>query len=116
MTQTTEGTIHSRKAAASGLAAIFSVLAASSCCLPLLPFIAAAGAAGSSTLFTTLRPYLLGLSVLFVAIGFYQNRRATQCDCKPSVVSQVLLWMSAVVVVVSILFPQVLADLVARIV
>jgi thiol:disulfide interchange protein len=41
------------------LAAIGSVLAASSCCLPILPLMMAAGVAGSSTFFSAARPYLL---------------------------------------------------------
>lgn len=107
------GKTHSRKALASGLAAMGSVLAASSCCLPILPFVAAAGIAGSSTLFTAVRPYLLVASVLFIAFGFYQRRRATQCDCKPSILNTVVLWISALLVAVSILFPQALANIVA---
>ena len=114
MNPAAEGTSHSRKAAASGLAAFFSVVAASSCCLPILPFVAAAGAAGGSAILSALRPYLLGLSVVFVALGFYQSHRATQCDCKPSLFSQVVLWTSAIAVLVSILFPQALADLASR--
>ena len=92
------------------IAAIGSVLAASSCCLPILPFVFAAGFAGTSALLTVLRPYLLALSVVFIAYGFYQARRAKQCDCRPSIFSSALLWTSAVFVVVSILFPQVLAN------
>lgn len=40
------------------LAAIGSVLAASSCCLPILPFMMAAGLAGTSTFLSAARPYL----------------------------------------------------------
>jgi hypothetical protein len=40
------------------LAAIASVIAASSCCLPILPFVFAASLAGSATVLTALRPYL----------------------------------------------------------
>ncbi len=98
------------RTALASVAAIGSVLAASSCCLPILPFVFAAGVAGSSAFITVLRPYLLGLSVAFVASGFYQARRAKQCNCRPSILSSVLLWSSAAFVVVSILFPQILAN------
>src|SRR5437764_1775438 len=74
------------------IAAIGSVLAASSCCLPILPFVFAAGVAGSSAFLTALRPYLLGLSVALVAYGFYQARHAKQCNHRPSLPSSVLLW------------------------
>ena len=58
------------------LAALGSVIAASSCCLPLLPFLFAAGAAGTSAFVAQLRPYLLVLSVLLIAFGFYKSWRA----------------------------------------
>ena len=61
-----------------------------------------------------LQPHLLGVSVLFIALGFYQSRRASQCNCKPSVLSQVVLWVSALIVAISILLPQVFADLIER--
>ena len=95
------------------LAALGSAIAASSCCLPLLPFLFAAGAAGTSAFLVQLRPYLLFLSVLFIAFGFYKSWRAKQCNCKPSWISTFLLWFSAIVVFVFIFFPQVIANLVA---
>jgi hypothetical protein len=42
----------------------------SRCCLPLLPFVLAAGTAGSSAFFVKLRPFLVSASVLFIAFGF----------------------------------------------
>jgi hypothetical protein len=84
----------------------------------VLPFVLAAGTASSARVFSSyvgaLRPYLLAVSVLFIALGFYQSRRATQCNCKPSVLSQVVLWLSALIVAISILLPQAFADLVER--
>lgn len=100
------------------VAALGSVLAAASCCLPVLPFVFAAGAAGSAAFLGALQPYLLALSVVLIAYGFYQAWRARQCRSRPSVVGSILLWSSAFFVAVSILFPQVLAnaaaDLLAR--
>ena len=92
------------------LAAIGSVLAASSCCLPVLPFMMAAGLAGGSAFLSAARPYLLGASILFVVYGFYQARQARKCRRRPSVIASALLWVSAVFVVVSIFFPQVMAN------
>ena len=114
----TAGKSSSKGALAAALSAIGSVLAAATCCLPVLPFVLAAGTAGTATFLSSfigaLRPYLLGLSVVFVAFGFYQSRRASQCNCKPSVLSQVVLWLSALIVVISILLPQAFADLIER--
>lgn len=93
-----------------GLAAIGSVLAASSCCLPILPFMVAASLAGSSTFLSVGRPYLLVASILFIAYGFYQSWRAKKCHRRPNVIASALLWVSAVFVVISIFFPQVMAN------
>ena len=91
-------------------AAVGSVLAASSCCLPVLPFMMAAGLAGESAFLSAARPYLLGASVLFIVFGFYQTRRARKCQRRPSVISSALQWVSAGFVFLSIFFPQVLAN------
>ncbi len=108
----------SKGALPAALSAVGSVLAAATCCLPVLPFVLAAGTAGSTafvySFMSSLRPYLLGLSVVFIALGFYQSRRADQCNCKPSVLSQAILWLSALIVAISILLPQAFADLVER--
>jgi hypothetical protein len=56
----------------------------------------------------------LAVSVLFIALGFYQSRRASRCNCKPSLLSQVVLWLSALIVAISILLPQAFADLIER--
>ena len=92
------------------IAAIGSVLAASSCCLPVLPFVVAVGFAGSSAFLSAARPYLLAVSVLFIAGGFYQAARAKKCNRRPSVISGVLLWVSTLFVFVSTFFPQVMAN------
>jgi hypothetical protein len=114
----TTGKTSSNGALAAALSGVGSVLAAATCCLPVLPFVLAAGTAGTATFLSSfigaLRPYLLGVSVLFIAFGFYQSRRATQCNCKPSVLSQVVLWLSALIVAISILLPQAFADLLER--
>src|SRR5438445_12766128 len=87
----------SRSTVVVSLAALGSVVAASSCCLPLLPFVFAAGAAGTSAVIAQLRPYLVVLSVLLIAFGFYKSWRAKQCNCKPSGINTFILWLSALV-------------------
>lgn len=104
---------HSRRTLIASICALASVVAASSCCLPLLPFLSAAGAAGGSTVFTRFRPHLLAASAALIVFGFYQTWRARQCDAKPRLINSVLLWLSAGVVVASVLFPQALANLLA---
>ena len=61
----------------------------------------------------TFRPWLLGLSVALLGVGFWQQRRAKQCSAKRSYVSEVLLWAAVVMVVGMILFPQEIAGFIA---
>jgi hypothetical protein len=95
------------------LAAIGGVLAASSCCWPILPFVAAAGVAGSSAFPAAARSYLLGASLLLIGYGFWQARKAKLCGRKPRTAVSVLLWLSMAFVVMSIFFPQIMANAVA---
>ncbi|HKG58640.1 MAG TPA: hypothetical protein VKB05_02595 [Pyrinomonadaceae bacterium] len=97
------------------LTALGSVVLASTCCLPMFPFVFAAGAAGSSAFFTKARPFLLAASLLSIAFAFYQRRRAKQCNCKPNLLSTIILWFSVVAVLTFFLFPQVIANLVANV-
>jgi len=110
----TENASRTGSTISASLAALGSVILASSCCLPLAPFLLAAGTAGSSAFFVKLRPFLLAGSVLFVAFGFYQRWRAKQCQCKPSLLSTTLLWFSTIVVIVFTLFPQAIANFIAN--
>jgi len=98
------------RATFASLAAIGSVLAASSCCLPIFPFIVAASFAGGATFLSAARPYLLVASILFIAYGFYQAWRAKKCQSRPNMIASALLWVSAILVVISIFFPQVMAN------
>jgi len=115
----TENGARSKRTVVASLAALGSVVLASSCCLPLLPFLFAARSGRNRSgrnfsVLVKLRPFLLIASVLFIAFGFYQSWRARQCACQPSTLSTILLWFSAVVVVVFTLFPQAIANLVAN--
>ena len=94
------------------LAAILSSLATIACCLPL-GFVAALGAGAASAFFTTLRPWLLGLSVLLIAVGFWQQHRAKQCAVRGRLLGNILLWAAVVVVLGMILFPQQIAAFIA---
>jgi hypothetical protein len=73
----------------------------------------ALGLAGTSTFLTEVRPYLLVGTLLFIAFGFYQARRARKCDRRTSTVASVLLWVSAGFVLISILSPQIIANAIA---
>jgi hypothetical protein len=94
------------------LGAVLSSVATISCCLPL-GFAGALGASVSSAFFTTLRPWLLGLSVVLLGFGFWQRHRAKQCGVRGRWIGNVLLWAAAVVVLGMILFPQEIAAIIA---
>jgi hypothetical protein len=94
------------------LGAVLSSLATISCCLPL-GFAGALGASVSSAFFTTLRPWLMGLSVALLGLGFWQQYRAKQCGVRGRWIGNVLLWVSVVVVLGMILFPQEIAAVIA---
>lgn len=112
--KTSAGPSRGGRTALAGVAAVVSVVAASSCCLPILPFAMAVSLAGGSTLFTALRPYLLGISILFIAFGFFQAYRNKKCNRRSSKVASALLWISAFFVFASLFFPQALANAAAN--
>ena len=94
------------------VAAILSSLASISCCLPL-GFAAALGAGAASAFLSTLRPWLLGLSLVLLGIGFWQRRGARQCAVKGSRFGALLLWLALAVVLGMIFMPQQIAGLIA---
>ena len=111
--KTTLSTSSGKGMVAASLAAIGSILAAFSCCLPLFPFMMAAGLASTSAFLSQVRPYFLVGSILFIALGFYQARRARKCNRRTNIVASALLWVSAAFVLISIFFPQIMANAIA---
>jgi hypothetical protein len=105
--------MNDRRVLFAGVGALSAAVAATSCCLPLLPFLAAAGVAGSSAFLARLQPYLLAASVVLIGYGFLQARRAKQCNRRPGIASAILLWTSTAIVGMMLLFPQLLASLIA---
>jgi len=71
------------------------------------------GAGAASAFFATLRPWLLGLSVALIGLGFWQQHRAKQCSVHGRRIGMVLLWVSVAVVLGMILFPQEIAAFIA---
>jgi hypothetical protein len=94
------------------LGAIASSLASLSCCLPL-GFAAALGAGAAGAWLTALRPWLLGLAVGMLGLGFWQQRRARQCSVRGRWLGAALLWLAVAVVLGMLLLPQQIAGLLA---
>ncbi|MFZ0583081.1 MAG: hypothetical protein WAN72_14050 [Candidatus Acidiferrales bacterium] len=98
--------------ASASVAAIISSIATIGCCLPF-GFAAALGAGAASAFVTTLRPWFLGLSIVLLGFGFWQQHRAKACAVRGRLLSNVLLWAAVVVVLGMILFPQEIAAFIA---
>ena len=81
------------------------------CCLPM-GFAAAALAGSLSMAVAAYQPWLLGASVLLLLVGGVQLRQ-TQRACGRSSSSLIVFSLSAVIVVLVVLFPQVIAGLLA---
>lgn len=90
------------------IAAMLSSLATLACCLPV-GFLAAAGAASAGVFLQRFRLGLLALSVVFLVLGFWQQRRGAQCGLKRTRWTRALVWIAAVIVLVVLLFPQEIA-------
>jgi FtsH-binding integral membrane protein len=104
--------VKQRAVMSASFGAIVSSLATIGCCLPL-GFAAALGTAGASAFFERMRPWLLGVSIVLLGVGFWQRRRARHCAVKRSYVSEVMLWSAVAMVVGMILFPQEIAGFIA---
>ena len=97
---------------ATPVAAVIAALSTLACCLPFT-FLGALGLAGASLRLQSLRPWLLIGTVILLGIGFIQLYvRRNQCQ-KRSLLSIALFWSAAIIVLLVILFPQVIASLLA---
>ena len=101
---------HSEKIAPA--AAVISALSTLACCLPL-GIAAAAGAAGLGVLVEPLRPWLIGLSIALLGVGFTRLYRSRGTCQRRSRASVAVFWFSAIVVLTTLVFPQALAGVLA---
>ena len=94
------------------MAAVIAALSTLACCLPF-GFLGAIGLAGLSVRLQTTRPWLLAGAFALLAVGFLQLYRGRyQCQ-KRSALSLTLFWVAAAIVFLIVLFPQLIASLVA---
>jgi len=100
------------KTTAASLGAMVTSLLTLGCCLPL-PFLGAAGLAGASVFLSAARPWLLAFSVILLGVGVFQVYRGMKCRAQQSRIALVLLGLEAALVILLMLFPQVLAGLLA---
>ncbi len=94
------------------MAAAASALATLACCLPL-GIAAAAATASLGAVLSEYRPWLLAGSAILLMVGVGQLRRLQRACATRTRGSIVVLALSAAIVVLVALFPQVVAGLVA---
>ena len=71
------------KITGASLAAVLASLLTLGCCLPLA-FLGALGIAGASVFLAGARPWLLGLSIILLGLGFFQVYRGMRCRTRQS--------------------------------
>src|SRR5207244_4392360 len=94
------------------VAAATSALATLACCLPL-GIAGAVGALGLSVALAELRPWLIGLAVIFLGVSFFQIYRGWKSCQGRSRLSLILFGISAVVVLGVLVFPEKVVELMA---
>lgn len=96
----------------SPVAAVIAAFSSVACCLPFA-FVGAAGLLGASARLQMLRPWLLAVSGVLLVVGFAQlYLRRNQCQ-RRSRVSVAIFWTATAIVLLLMLFPQVIASVVA---
>jgi len=101
-----------RSGTVAALAAMMSSLLTLACCLPA-GFLAAIGLAGLAVFFSGAQLWLLGASLVFLGLGFWQVHRGMRCGLRPRRGVVVLLGLAAGVFLLVVLFPQAVASLLA---
>lgn len=91
--------------------AILAALSTFVCCVPL-GFLGAVGLASVSVSAQRYKLSLIIASIVFLCVGTVQLYCRKSCS-RRSTTSLVLFWTAVVVVIVMILFPQVMASLIA---
>ncbi len=97
------------------VAAAVSALSTIACCLPS-GIAAAAGTAGLGVVAEPLRPWLVGLSIALLILGFVQLSRSNRSCRRRSPASIAVFSISTIVVVVILLFPQIGASVLASVI
>ena len=92
--------------------AVLSAVATLACCLPVA-FAAAAATASLGVVAAEYRSWLIGLSGGLLAVAFVQMSRSARVCGRRSAASTVIFCVSLGIVLIVVLFPQLVAALVA---
>src|SRR6185437_14331560 len=96
---------------ATPVAAVITALSTLACCLPF-GFLGAMGLASLSVWAQSFRNWFIGGAAVLLVVGFVQLYRRNQCK-KRSPVSVGMFWVAVAIVLLIVLFPQVIASIVA---
>jgi cytochrome bd-type quinol oxidase subunit 2 len=101
---------HSEKVAP--VAAAVTALSTLLCCLPF-GFAAAVATASVASIVSSYQRWFIAASLLLLGLGLIQLRRARRACTRTPTSSAVVFCLSAVIVLLVVLFPQMLASLLA---
>ncbi len=105
------------KTVLTAMGSVLSALLASLCCIgPVVFALVGAGSLGFAAAFEPYRPYLLGLTALFLATGFYLTYRKREVRCEDGSCrvqsagrwQKMLLWLATALALIFVFFPQLL--------
>lgn len=104
--------------------AVLAAFAASLCCVgPLLFVVLGLGAFGAASVFESMRPWLLGVTAVFLAVGFYRTYFKREQVCAPGEAcatkpfnraGRAGLWIASALVLAFALSPYYIGSLAAR--
>lgn len=104
--------------------AVLAAFAASLCCVgPLLFVVLGLGAFSAASVFESMRPWLLGVTAVFLAVGFYRTYFKREQACAPGEAcstkpvnraGRVGLWIASALVLAFALSPYYIGSLAAR--
>lgn len=96
--------------------AVGAAFASALCCAgPLLAVTVGVSGAGLASTFTPLRPYFLGATAVFLALGFFLLDREEKKACEPGKPCadpavrrrmKVMLWISTIIAIVFATYPR----------
>ena len=97
---------------ATPMAAVLAALSTLACCLPF-GFLGAFGLAGLSVWAQEYRYWFIGSAAVLLAAGFVQLYRGRKQCKKRSPMSIALFWVAVAIVFLIVLFPQIVASVLA---
>ena len=95
------------------MAAVFSIVAASSCCLPIGALMASGSLAAAGEWIGPLRPYFFLLSAACLGWAIWRIAYAPRCERK-SPLEMIVVGIASLVVAAMFLLPQQMANLLAN--